>query len=270
MSRAFAITAAAVAVLAGFFLIPARPHLTHMDFIAGGPDALQFCDAANPRFLPVVARDSPVSAALSGTGPHAAGRECELSLVLRTNTGKAIGPRDLTPTGGRKLNLYAVDPSLTDFHALDPQPAGAGRWRLSFTPRAGGVYRLFADFTPVATGQEMYVSADLPVQGAPAAPAAGQALAATFGGREYRLASRPRPVRIREPALLTLRAGEGTGGAAAGSELVAFDRARSGMVDLRLGRDGSGRVTFPDSGLYAVWARLGGGGAVPFSIAVEP
>jgi hypothetical protein len=281
MKRALTITAGAAAIGAVIWLMPARPHLTHMDFIAGGPNALEFCSADNPRFLPVVARDSPVAVSFSGTGPYLAGQEAELALVLRTNTGKAVGPRDLLVTGGRKLNLFAIDPSLTDFQALDAQPGKPGEWRVRFTPRFGGAYRFFADFTPVATGQEMYASADLAVQGG-AAPAGAPrpALSAAVGGLRFRLSCSSSPLAIREPAILTLGIARADGTAVAadrtgggGPELVAFDRSRSGMVDLRLDSGGSSRVSFADSGRYALWALVHVGGQerlAPFSIGVQP
>jgi hypothetical protein len=280
MKRALAITFVAAAVFGGFFLIPARPRLTHMDFVVGGPDALGFCDAANPRFLPVVARDSPVTASLAGAGPYASGQEADLTLVLRTDTGKAIGPKDLLSAGGRKLEVFAIDPSLKDFQVLEPQPGNGGAWRMHFTPRLGGAYRFFADFTPAATGQEIYVATDLAIHGPVATGAREAALSAERGGPHYQLSSSSDPLRIREAAWLTLGI-LGQGGAAVipdsrageGVELVAFDRARTGMVDLRLDPDRRGRVSFADSGPYAVWAVVHIGSReerVPFAVNVEP
>jgi len=280
MKRALAITAVAAAVFAGFWLIPSRPRLTHMDFVVGGPDALEFCDAASPRFLPVVARSSPVTASLSGSAPYASGREAELTLVLRTNTGKAIHPGDLLLTGGQKVKLFAIDPSLTDFRALELQPGKDGAWQVRFTPRFGGAYRFFADFTPVATGREMYVATDLAVQGPVAAAAEGAVLSVERGGLRYHLSSAPAPLRIRESAWLTLGIAGPEGRAMAtdqkdgrGSELVAFDSGRTGMVDLRLDAGGRSPVSFADSGSYAIWADVrveGQERRVPFSVRVEP
>jgi hypothetical protein len=268
--RVLAITAAAAGLGLAFWLLPARPRLTHMDFVAGGPDALEFCDAANPRFLPVVARSSPVAASLASAVPCNAGREANLVLTLRTNTGKPIGAGDLADTAGRRLRLAIVDPSLADFQAPAADPGAPGEWRFRFAPRFGGAYRVFVDFTPSATGQEMYASADLAVEG-PAGPASpsGDELSAKSGGTGFTLAPSASPVRIREPVTLALRSDRG----AAGAELLAFDLRRSGMVDLRLGEAGRARVSFPDSGVYALWAIVPAGGrdlSVPFSILVQP
>ena len=54
------ITGAALALYAVVRLLPTGSNLNHMDFRTEGKGALEFCDPANPQFIPVVAVRSPV------------------------------------------------------------------------------------------------------------------------------------------------------------------------------------------------------------------
>jgi len=144
----------AAALLAVLVCFHSRPRLTHMDFVAGGPGSLEFCDPADPKFLPVVERASPVAMALIAAGAPMARARVDVVVRLRTNTGKPIGPEDLATTTADKISLFVVDPDLVDFQAAVPSPgADPGQWSFSFTPRRTGAYRVFADFTPKATGR---------------------------------------------------------------------------------------------------------------------
>ena len=55
-----ALTAGAAVVFALLRLIPTGSDLNHMDFRVEGKGAIEFCDPANPQFIPVVAVKSPV------------------------------------------------------------------------------------------------------------------------------------------------------------------------------------------------------------------
>ncbi len=288
------LTAIAAALLAGLHFFRARPALTHMDFVAGGPGSLEFCDPANPRFLPVVARSSPVVAELKTMALAVSGTPAEAVLMLRTNTGKPIGPRDLRLTGSGKMSLLVVDPKLTDFQAPVPSPgAHPGEWAFAFTPRASGAYRIFADFTPAATGQEMYASADLAVADNGAADLASEPAHGTLDRAGWRLTLHPSatPVRAREPADLDFTVTRLADGPSAlqpvdgfPARLVAFDRNRTGFVNLRpepgaapaSGREGlhlTFKVTIPDPGNYVIWSRISDRGTemdAPFSLEVVP
>ena len=157
------ITGAALALYAGFRLLPTGTNLHHMDFQVSGANALEMCDPANPQFIPVVAAKSPVRMELraeSGAAP-APGRETRWALALATSGGKPIGPVDLLTVHTRKLHLLVVDPTLQDYQHIHPEPgARPGEWVFAHTPRRGGTYRVFADFTPAATGRGLYSFVD--------------------------------------------------------------------------------------------------------------
>jgi hypothetical protein len=284
------LTLGAAGLFAGLRFFRGRPELTHMDFVAGGPGSLEFCNPASPRFLPVVERASPVLLTIRTEAPPLAGGAVAAVVVLRTNTGKPIGPRDLLPTATQKMNLLIVDPTLEDFQAVQPEPGAQGEWRFAFTPKRTGAYRIFADFTPAATGQEMYASVDLGVSpggGAempPPRPAANGLF--EVNGLRYTLA--PTQVRAREPVELNLTVTRRDGSAISlqsidgtRARLVALDQRRTGFVNLSpnsaVGEGSSSRlvfkVTIPDPGNYFIWSRINDGRtevAGPFSLEVIP
>jgi len=292
------LTLAAGAVLAVVHLFPGRSGLVPADFTAGGPDALEFCDPTNPRFLPVVARASPVLLELAAAKPAREGEEVRVTLALQTASGRPVGAADLRESAGGKLRLWLVDPALRDFRRAALRPEGAaGHWSFSFRPAAAGVYRVFADFTPAVTEREMYVSADLAVAAAASAPAgaAGGIAAswqptATLAGFDFTFTPSRSPVYARQAVTLTMsisRAGGGMvplvplGGAFA--QLVAFDGHRTGFANLaeddpKVPPDpfhprANFRVTFADPGRYVLWSTFDLAGkemSVPFGLTILP
>ena len=295
-----ALTAGAAVVFALLRLIPTGSDLNHMDFRVDpkGGQAIEFCDPLNPQFIPVVAVKSPVVMEVASATPPVAGRAVAAVVTLRTARGKAIGPEDLQVTHTRRLHLLAVDPTLADYQHLHPAPgAQPGEWAFTFTPARPGPYRIFADFTPTATGRGLYASADVEVApaaiaSAPLAPApvaAGEQL--TRKGHRFTLAARPAPARAGQP--LDLRFGvERVDGAVfalgevmdAFAHLVAFDAERSGFAHLHPVVTGPARpgpaprteldfkLTIPRAGRYTIWAQLSLEGLemfVPFQLEVK-
>ncbi len=166
------LTLGAVALFIIIRLLPTGTNLSHMDFRAQGKNVIEFCDPLNPQFLPVVAVRSPVTMTVTANAEPAAGQTAGAALTLVTSTGKPVGPADLLVAHTQKLHLLIVDPTLTDYQHVHPVPGRRpGEWTFQFIPRFGGLYRLFADFTPVATGRGLYASTDLTVSG-PVGPVA--------------------------------------------------------------------------------------------------
>jgi hypothetical protein len=283
------LTLGAAGLFVGLRFFQGRPELTHMDFVAGGPGSLEFCDPANPRFLPVVERSSPVLLTVRTEAPPLTGGPVAAVITLQTSTGKPIGPRDLLPTATQKMNLFIVDPALADFQAVQPEPGAPGQWSFAFTPRRAGAYRIFADFTPAATRQEMYASVDLgvnPGEGAEMPPRPAISSLSEDHGLRYTLL--PAQVRAREPVELNFAVTRRDGGAISlqsidgtQARLVAFDQRRTGFVNLSpesaVGEGSPSRlifkVTIPDPGNYFIWSRINDGRtevAGPFSLDVIP
>jgi hypothetical protein len=304
----FWITAGALGLYFGFRALPTGTNLHHMDFQVQGANALEMCDPSRPQFIPVVAARSPVRLELRSEGGATPqqGQETRFTLRLETAAGQPIGPVDLAVVHTRKLHLLVVDPTLGDYQHLHPVPgARAGEWVFTHRALRTGAYRVFADFTPLATGRGLYAFADFKVLNRPG-DATPSSMPASFNrlGDEapvdawfFRLATRDgATVRAGQPTVLVFSGRERAGGEVplslvmdAYAHLVAFDEQRGGFAHLHPRGDAPGdyrvsppdprapRLTFdltiPNAGSYVVWAQVnleGGERFLPFAVTVEP
>ena len=275
------ITLAAVSLYVFFRFLPTGTDLNHMDFRVTGKNAIEMCDPSNPQFISVIAATSPVALTVKTAAAPAAGREVQVTLRMTTANNKLIAPEDLVVMHTRKLHLLIADPSLTDYQHLHPEPTRVpGEWSFTFTPTLGGIYRIFADFTPAATNRSLYANVDLVVAGEQlSTPELAAAMTPSWIGQRdaYRLELVPGTRQIRAGQATDLKFSvTNTGGGAVGLEpvmdayahLVAFDTARSGFAhlhpmdaDLGVAPDSikptlSFKITIPAAGRYVIWAQL--------------
>ena len=275
------ITLAAVSLYVFFRFLPTGTDLNHMDFRVTGKNAIEMCDPSNPQFISVIAATSPVALTLKTAAAPTAGREVQVTLRMTTANNKLIAPEDLVVMHTRKLHLLIADPSLTDYQHLHPEPTRVpGEWSFTFTPKLGGIYRIFADFTPAATNRSLYANVDLVVAGEQlSTPELAAAMTPSWIGQRdaYRLELVPGTRQIRAGQATDLKFSvTNTGGGAVGLEpvmdayahLVAFDTARSGFAhlhpmdaDLGVAPDSikptlSFKITIPAAGRYVIWAQL--------------
>jgi len=290
------ITAAALAVFVGMRFLPTGTNLNHMDFRVSGQNAIDFCDPSNPQFIPVVAVRSPVAMTVRWDPGLEAGRtlrpgfdlqadhEGRNTVMLRTANGKVIESQDLLVAHTRKLHLLIVDPTLEDYQHVHPEPGRVpGEWTFSYRPQRGGKYRVFADFTPAATGRGLYASADLEVADdrvlsvSPARPSGPGTFPLRAEKKEFRflLDAVVTPLRAGQPADLKFSVARGDGGVVvmepvmgAYAHLVAFDEARSGFAHLHpveadltkkpdaIRPELNFKITIPSAGRYVIWAQV--------------
>ena len=274
-----AITAVSVGLYVGFRLLPIGTNLNHMDFRVAEGNAIEFCDPANPQFIPVIAVRSPVSMTLTSDAPARAGQPVRVTVRLATSTGKPLAPADLRVEHTRRLHLLLVDPSLDDYQHLHPEPgARPGDWVFEFTPRFGGDYRVFADFVPIATSRGLYAGTDFRVEG-PLHPAEfnrpTQETAEQSGVRcHLRVAEGAVRAGVTADLIFSVERVDGADVALqpvmdAYAHLVAFDSARGGFAHLHPMDAGLAqapdrrqptlrfKVTIPEPGPYVVWAQVG-------------
>lgn len=289
------ITLGAVAIFLTFRWLPTGTNLNHMDFRVDARNSIDFCDPANPQFVPVVSAVSPVTLTLRFDTPPVTGQPAEGVLTLRTTSGKLIEPVDLLVAHTKLLHLMIADPTLTDYQHVHPEPGRMrGEWTFSFTPRLGGVYRIFADFTPVATARSLYAFADVTPLGSVPVVAQAPEPAWIVAQEGYRFMLEPAslPVRAGKLADLTFAIVRADGGPVemgpvmgAYAHLVAFDEKRSGFAhlhpmetDLAQLPDAHKpvlhfKITIPRAGRYVIWAQVVLGGKetfVPFWFDVAP
>ena len=288
------ITAAALALYFFMRWLPTGTNLNHMDFRLTDKNAIEFCDPANPQFIPVIAAKSPVVLALQSQDSPAKNQVTHYTLTMRTAGGKPIGPADLLVAHTQKLHLLIVDPTLTDYQHIHPEPGRrAGTWEFDFKPGRPGAYRVFADFTPVATQRGLYAAVDFTVPGEVANVIQTANTTAQVGNLNFELVL-PGRFRAGVPADLTLRiqsAGDEKKPVplqpvmGAFAHVVAFDEQRSGFahlhpqqVDLSQPPDAvkpelNFKVLIPKPGRYVIWAQVNLAGDetfVPFWVDVLP
>ncbi len=278
------ITLGAVALFVVVRLLPTGTNIPHLSYVSAGRSVIQTCDPSNPQFLPATEVQSPVAMTLAVAAPPVAGQPVQAVLTLMTYGNKPIGAGELAVSNAKRLHLLIVDPTLTDYQHVHPEPAGApGAWAFTFTPRAGGSYRLFADFVPAATGVELYAWADMSVAGPPADTkvehVAGRRAPPAVGERQRRLPLRPHargaPIRANKVTNLTLTVERIGGGPVplevimdAFAHLVAFDEQRSGYghmhpleVDITRLPDPVRptlhfKMMLPRAGRYVIWSQV--------------
>jgi len=279
------ITLGAVALFVAVRLLPTGTNLAHVDFQVPGGNSIQFCDPANPAFIPVVAVKSPVTMRLATDVPPAAGRALHVTLHLQTFTGRPIAPEDLLLTHTKLLHVMVTDPSLRDYQHLHPVPGREpGDWELECTPHRAGLYRVFADFTPAATARGLYASAEFTVPGTPDRPPPEDNWSYEADGLRYTLTP-DAPIRVRDVVTLTLTVDSAPGRRpiplepvmGAYAHLVAFDQARSGFAHIHPQQtDLSQRpdlyrpqLTFklqiPQAGRFVIWSEIKTGGRDRFA-----
>lgn len=271
------LTFGAVVLYAVFRILPTGTNLHGADFGANSGTQLQLCDPANPQFVPVSAVQSPVTLTLKPQGPIASGAETQFVLHMETTTGKPIGPVDLLVAHTRKLHLMVVDPTLTDYQHIHPEPIEGqpGDWTFAVTPHLVGDYRVFADFTPVVTARSLYASADFQVPGAVGEPGRLLSWEAQLPGWRFKLTPSHDPIRAGQATDLSLSITNLEGGDVpletvmdAYAHLVAFDEDRSGFAHLHPDPGEAAtppdpmhpvlhfKLTIPQSGLYVIWAQV--------------
>jgi len=288
------ITAVALALYAGVRLLPTGSNLNHMDFRMEGKGTLEFCDPANPQFIPVVAVRSPVVVTLQSDREPARDEEITFTLKLATASGKPVAPEDLIVAHTRKLHLLIVDPTLNDYQHVHPEPGRRpGEWVFTLTPQRAGTYRVFADFTPAATQRGLYASADFTVPGTVATVVREPNATAQLARFNFELVTPPlfqagqvADLRFRiesqgrDKVPVPLQPVMG-----AFAHLVAFDEARTGFAHLHpnetdlshlpdaLRPELTFKITIPAPGRYVIWAQVNLGGSelfVPFWVDVAP
>lgn len=239
------ITGGAVLLAAAvYFGSRARPALAPADFSVQGPDALEFCSDAKPKFIPVANRASPVT--LQAIDAR--------TVRIATSAGKPIGPADVV----RAPRLFAVNPAATALVVATLAPGRRyGEWTW---PGAPGATTLFADLLPSATGQEMYVETAVPAE----ADGAAATLAPPPAAARWTLATTPAQAFVRDSVQLAIH------GPVPPAEVAVFDLSPRGATGCAIAKSGM-PITFDDPGQFAIWVLSAQGEPLQrFTLSVAP
>src|SRR5215471_4119142 len=104
-----------------------------------------------------------VRASISTMGPLTVGKPVAAFLHLERSNGDPVSPADLIETHTKKIHLFIIDSSLTDYHHEHPVATrNPGEYSFSFIPTKPGGYRVWADLRPYPLGLQEYAVTDIP------------------------------------------------------------------------------------------------------------
>jgi hypothetical protein len=151
--------------------------------------------------------EETVRASISTTGPLIVGKPATALLHLQRSNGDPVSPADLIETHTKKIHLFIVDSSLTDYHHEHPVATrNPGEYSFSFTPAKPGGYRVWADLRPYPLGLQEYAMTDIPSTTAGESPTnLAINFKATVDGLNYELILAQKTIRVGQPALARLR-----------------------------------------------------------------
>ncbi len=154
-----------------------------------------------------------VRASIRTDGPLEVGREARATLRLAQLTGAPILITDLRVVHTQRIHLLIINPSLTDYHHVHPQPTDRpGEYAFSFTPARPGAYRAWADLRTTYGGFQEYATTDIPAM-TRAAPLDDRrvVLRADAHGLRFALGIDKPVIRTGEPVRLKLRVTDAQG-----------------------------------------------------------
>jgi hypothetical protein len=279
-----------------FLLLRALPssedHLNYTDFHSGETGILEFCEPGSASFVPVETVRSPVTLTLSADAPLFKNQPANFRAQLTAASGKPLTEENLLVVHTKKLHLLLTDPSLVDYQHVHPEATGvAGEFQFSVTAHAAGIYRVYADFTPRATGRALYAGSTFEVSGRSDLPEPDESWSSVTDGIVFALAASEKPIRTNKTTMLTLTMRWVDGGTPklelimdAYAHMVAFDFAQQGFAHLHpqelnpfVSEASSLQLSFllnlPDPGWYRIWAQVLVAGKerfAPFTIEVIP
>ena len=148
-----------------------------------------------------------VRASVSTAAPLTVGQSATALLQLQRSNGDPVLFADLIETHTKKIHLFIIDSSLTDYHHEHPVPTrNPGEYSFGFTPSKPGSYRVWADVRPYPLGLQEYAMTDIPAA-TTGEPLTNQAvnLKTTVDGLNYELILAQKTIQVGRPALARLR-----------------------------------------------------------------
>lgn len=204
--------------------------------------AVENCGEEETTFFDMTKIRYPIEVKLEPQGEVVPGQPATFDLYLHDHLGKGIAYENIVVSHTERIHLMAVDPSLTDYQHLHPQPAGApGHFQFELTPSKSGTYSVYLDFISLLSQRRVLAKSEFQVEGEAEAPLLRKSTTTPLDGYIFKLAG---PTRGVFPAgeeaqlqLSVLPEGESEGiefGLVMGAyaHLVVFDEAGKGFAHL--------------------------------------
>lgn len=170
---------AALFITLGFVLIyvlirnaPVEPcEVLHYGDYMNEDGAVENCGEEETAFFDMTRIRYPIEVKLEPQGEVLPGQPATFDLYLHDHLGKGIAYENIVISHTERIHLMAVDPSLTDYQHLHPQPAGApGHFQFELTPSKSGTYSVYLDFISLLSQRRVLAKSEFQVEGEAEAP----------------------------------------------------------------------------------------------------
>ena len=227
-----------------YFVLRALPDaqcgFLHYEEIIHPDGTVEYCATNHAGFLDLTVLKYPVNMNLLLEGTPVKGSEQAVTLELLTPGGMPIAPHELAITHTEKMHVMLIDPSLTDYHHVHPQPQGiSGKYSFKFTPKQAGAYRVFAEIVPLRTRRQVIAVGTIEVKGAQENAVFEQRTESNVDGVHFVLRGAPPSLRTNNDYRFDLDVLDAKGNAVALEEImgamghmVAFDAERKGFAHM--------------------------------------
>jgi len=294
-SLAVQITAITLVFVGIFFALRTLPSSTcnflHYNLTQTDSRGMEFC-LDDPLFLDFQRMKVPLKTTLDAHQPLEIGKPTEFTIRFETYGGKTVLPHEIALSHTQRVHLLAVDPSLTDYHHVHPQPNGpTGEWTFSITPLKSGKYQIFTEMVPQRTLKSTIGAATFIVPGNPSTPEEQEVYVYRKNGYILQLTPQPTTLKSNQLNHLYLSVASENGQPltlepvlAAYAHVVAYDHDLVGFAHLHPNLTGKEQdplkptldfvLNTQKPGHYRIWAQLHITGQdewfVPFDVIVQP
>ncbi len=157
----------------------------------------------------VVPAAMPVNLAFLPDQKLTIGKPTEIVVSLTdVATGKGLRMNDFKEVHTKRIHLMLIDPTFTDYHHIHPQETDvAGQYRFTFIPKNTD-YRAWADVTPLSTGNQVFITADLGKPQPLAPRKQPSSLASSVNGMDFKLVA-DKPLVTGDATMLNLTVSKG-------------------------------------------------------------
>jgi hypothetical protein len=151
-----------------YFVLRALPDaqcgFLHYEEVVNADGSVEFCATNHAGFLDLTRLKYPVDMELVVPDAAQPGQVQQVTLELLTSGGMPIAPHELAVTHTKKMHVMLIDPSLSDYHHVHPQPVGLnGQYTFQFTPNRAGRYQVFAEVVPLRTRRQIIATGTIAV-----------------------------------------------------------------------------------------------------------